>query len=327
MAGLPFENFPARPKLVFMGTPEFAVSTLRALLDHGYAVMAVVSQPDKPQGRGKRVAASPVKRLALERQVPVLQPEKASAPEFCDQIQAMSPDLIIVVAFGQILRKKLLDIPRWGVVNIHASLLPKLRGAAPIQWAVMNNERLTGLTVMRMDEGMDTGPILLQEEVPMIDDETAGHLHDRLSILAGDLMVRALRAMAEGKVKEKPQNSAEATYAPKIDKNMGLVDWSRPGDEVSAFIRALDPKPGAYTLLKTQELKLFSSTVVDGNQAGTIPGRVRGQKDACLVVDSGRGTVGIRELQLPGKKKLQARDFLRGVSIPEGSILGIEHKC
>ena len=322
MAGLPFENFPACPRLVFMGTPEFAVPTLRALLDHGYPVMAVVSQPDKPQGRGKRVVASPVKRLALERQVPVLQPEKASAPEFCDQIRGMSPDLIIVVAFGQILRKKLLDIPRWGVVNIHASLLPKLRGAAPIQRAVMNNESVTGLTVMRMDEGMDTGPILLQEEVRMIDDETTGHLHDRLSILAGALMVRALRAIAEAKVEEKPQNSAEATYAPKIDKDVGLVDWSRPGEKVSAFIRALDPKPGAYTLWKGRELKLFSSTVVERKQAGTIPGRVRGQKDGCLVVETGQGTVGIRELQLSGKKKLQAPDFLRGVSIPEGSILG-----
>jgi methionyl-tRNA formyltransferase len=325
MAGLSFENFPARPKLVFMGTPEFAVPTLRALLDHGYPVMALVTQPDKPQGRGKRVIHSPVKRLALERQVPVLQPEKASAPDFCDQIQAMSPDLIIVVAFGQILRKRLLDIPRWGVVNIHASLLPKLRGAAPIQWAVMNNETLTGLTVMRMDEGMDTGPILLQEGVPVFEDETAGHLHDRLSVMAGDLMVGALTAMAEGRVREKPQNSAEATYAPKIDKDMGLVEWSRPGDKVSAFIRALDPKPGAYTLWKGQELKLFSSTVIDRNQTGAVPGRVRGQKDGCLVVDTGQGTVGIRELQLPGKKKLHSPDFLRGVSIPEGSVLGIEH--
>ena len=325
MAGFPFENFPARPKLVFMGTPDFAVPTLRALLDNGYSVMAVVSQPDKPQGRGKRVVASPVKRLALERRIPILQPEKASAPEFCSHLQAMSPDLIIVVAFGQILRKRLLDIPRCGVVNIHASLLPKLRGAAPIQRAVMNNETVTGLTVMRMDEGMDTGPILFQEEVPVMGDETAGHLHDRLSILAGDLMVRALRAMVEGKVQEKPQRNAEATYARKIEKDMGPVDWSRPGDKVSAFIRALDPKPGAYTLWKGQELKLFSSTVVDGYRSGTVPGRVSGQKDGCLVVETGRGTVGIRELQLPGKKRIAARDFLRGVSIPEGSILGGEH--
>jgi methionyl-tRNA formyltransferase len=185
MGGLPFENFPVRPRLIFMGTPEFAVPTLRALLDHGYPVMAVVSQPERPQGRGKRVIASPVKRLALERKVPVLQPEKASAPDFCDQIQRMSPDLIVVVAFGQILRKRLLDIPRWGVVNIHASLLSKMRGAAPIQWAILNNEILTGLTVMRMDEGMDTGPILLQEEVSIFEDETGGRLHDRLSIMAG----------------------------------------------------------------------------------------------------------------------------------------------
>lgn len=325
MAGHPSENLPARPRLVFMGTPEFAVPTLRALLDHRYPVVAVVTRPDKPQGRGKRIVASPVKRLALERQVPVLQPENASAPEFCDQIQALSPDLIIVVAFGQILRKRLLDIPRWGVVNIHASLLPRLRGAAPIQWAVMNNETRTGLTVMRMDEGLDTGPILVQEAVAMADDETAGRLHDRLSVLAGDLMVRALRAMAEGRVQEEPQNNREATYAPKLDKDIGLVDWSGPATKVSAFIRALDPKPGAYTMWKNQILKLFSSTVVDGNQAGTTPGLVRGRRGGCLVVDTGRGTVGIRELQFPGKKRLPTPDFLRGVSIPEGTVLGIDH--
>jgi len=324
MSDLSFENFPVRPQLIFMGTPEFGVPTLRALLDHGYPVLAVVSQPDKPQGRGKRLAHSPVKRLALERRVPVLQPEKASAPDFCDQIRAMSPDLIIVVAFGQILKKGLLDIPGWGVVNIHASLLPKLRGAAPIQWAVMNNESYTGLTVMHMDEGMDTGPILLQEEVAVLEDETAGRLHDRLSVLAGELMIRALRAMSEGVVRERPQNSGEATYAPKIDKDMGPVDWSRPADRVSAFIRALDPKPGAHTLWKGRELRLFASTVIDGGGPGTVAGRVRGQKKGCLAVDTGQGTVGIRELQLPGKKRLPAADFLRGVSIPEGSILGTD---
>jgi methionyl-tRNA formyltransferase len=325
MTDLSFENFPVRPNLVFMGTPEFAVPTLRALLDHGYPLIAVVSQPDKPQGRGKRVAHSPVKRLALERRIPVLQPEKASAPDFCDRIRAMSPDLIIVVAFGQILKKALLDIPRWGVMNIHASLLPKLRGAAPIQWAVMNNEASTGLTVMHMDEGMDTGPILHQKEVPVLEDETAGRLHDRLSVLAGELMIRALRAMSEGTVRAKPQNSGAATYAPKLEKDMGPVEWSRPADRVSAFIRALDPKPGAYTLWKGRELKLFASTVIEGGEPGTVAGRVRGQEKGCLVVDTGQGTVGIRELQLPGKKRLLTPDFLRGVSIPEATVLGIDH--
>jgi methionyl-tRNA formyltransferase len=311
-------------KLVFMGTPEFAVPTLRALLDHGYSVAAVVTQPDRPQGRGRKVAHQPVKRLALERKIPVFQPEKASSPDFCDQIRAISPDLVVVVAFGQILRKRLLDIPAHGVVNIHASLLPKLRGAAPIQWAILNGESLTGLTVMRMDEGMDTGPILLQEEVAILKDETAGHLHDRLSGMAGNLIVEALRAISEGGVDEKPQNNAEATYAPKLDKDMGPVDWSQPAEKISAFIRALDPKPGAYTVWKGQKIILFSSTVIDTGQKSAVPGIVKGERGGCLVIETGHGSVGIRELQLAGRKRLSAPDFLRGFKIPEGTVF-IEH--
>ena len=317
-----FEGFPPRPRLIFMGTPDFAVPTLKALLDHGGHVTAVVTQPDKPQGRGKKVIPSPVKRLALERKIRVLQPESASSPSFCDQIRAMNPDLIIVVAFGQILKKRLLDIPGWGAINIHASLLPKLRGAAPIQHAIMNNEKVTGLTVMRMDEGMDTGPILFKEEVPLMKDETAGQLHDRLSVMAGNLMVGSLRTMAQGSVQEKPQNNAEATYAPKIERETGLVAWSEPAERVSALIRALDPRPGAYTLWKGQEIKLFSSTVTDKTIDRVIPGRVRGRKDAFLEVETGQGSVGVRELQAPGKKRLSASEFLRGVNIPEGSVLG-----
>jgi methionyl-tRNA formyltransferase len=322
MGNLAFEDFPTRPKLIYMGTPDFAVPTLEALLDRGNRVPAVVTQPDKPQGRGKKVVFSPVKRLALERNIPVLQPEKASSSSFCDQIRVMNPDLIIVVAFGQILKKRLLDIPKWGVVNIHASLLPKLRGAAPIQHAIMNNQRVTGLTVMRMDEGMDTGPILFQEEVPVLQDETAGHLHDRLSVMAGELMVRSLKSMAEGPVHETPQDSSEATYAPKIERENGLVAWSEPADKVSALIRALDPRPGAFTLWNGREIKLFSSTVMDKRPGCAFPGRVRGRKEGYLVVETGEGAVGIREMQAPGKRRLPAVEFMRGVPIPEGSTLG-----
>jgi methionyl-tRNA formyltransferase len=322
MGNLAFEDFPIRPTLLYMGTPDFAVPTLEALLDHESRVLAVVTQPDKPQGRGKKVVFSPVKRLALERNIPVLQPEKASSPSFCDQIRAMNPDLLIVVAFGQILKRSLLDIPKWGAVNIHASLLPKLRGAAPIQRAVMNNEPVTGLTIMRMDEGMDTGPILFQEEAPVGPDETAGHLHDRLSVTAGRLMVRSLKAMAEGRVRERAQDASEATYAPKIEREVGLVPWSESAGRVSALIRALDPKPGAYTLWRGQEIKLFGSTVTAEGLGRGFPGRVTGRKDGRLVVETGDGAVGIREMQAPGKRRLPANEFLRGVPIPEGSILG-----
>jgi methionyl-tRNA formyltransferase len=305
-----------------MGTPEFAVPVLKALLDQDYQVRAVVTQPDRPQGRGKRVIPSPVKQLAQERKVRVLQPEKASDPAFREEIRGMAPDLIIVVAFGQLLKRSLLDLPGWGVINIHASLLPKLRGAAPIEWAIINDEPVTGLTLMRMDEGMDTGPVLLQEEVPVLPDETAGHLRDRLSLMAGEFIVKGLRRMAEGSVLEKTQNGHEATYAPKIERDTGLVDWTRSGDEVSALIRGLDPKPGAFTTWNNQELKLYSSTVIDRKRGDAIPGRVLGMGKGCLVVEASHGAVGIREMQVPGRRRLPVADLLRGFSIPEGSVLG-----
>jgi methionyl-tRNA formyltransferase len=322
MAGPPFENFPARPGILFMGTPEFAVPTLKTLLDQDYQVKAVVTQADKPQGRGKRVIPSPVKLLAHERKLRILQPEKTWDPAFCGEIQVVAPDLVIVVAFGQLLKKRLLDIPKWGAINIHASLLPKLRGAAPIQWAIINNEVMTGLTVMRMDEGMDTGPILLQEEVTIQPDETAGHLHDRLSVMAGQFMVKCLDMMAAGLVQEKAQNSAEASYAPKIKRDTGSVDWTQSEEKVSALIRGLDPRPGAFTTWKSQEVKLYSSTVIDRKRRNPIPGRVLGLRKECLVVEAGCGAVGVREMQAPGKRRLPASDFLRGFSIPEGSVLG-----
>ncbi len=254
--------------------------------------------------------------------IEVLQPEKASNDLFCAEIRAKEPDLILVVAFGQILKKKLLDIPRWGVINVHASLLPHLRGAAPIQWTILNDERITGLTVMQMDEGMDTGPILFQEEIPVVKDETAGQLHDRLAVMAGDLMAKSLERMAGKIVKATPQDHTKATYAPKIAKELSLVDWKEDAAKVSARIRGMDPRPGAYTIREGQEIKLFASTVIDRNREEGAPGQVLGLKEGCLVVGTGRGTVGVRELQYPGKNRLPAREFLRGFSIPEGTVLG-----
>jgi methionyl-tRNA formyltransferase len=322
MAGTPADPFPSRPRLVFMGTPDFAVPTLKALLDHGHTVLAVVTQPDRPKGRGKKLTAPPVKKLALDRGIVVLQPEKASDESFCDQVRAKEPDLIVVVAFGQILKKKLLDIPQWGVVNVHASLLPNLRGAAPVQWAVLNDESKTGLSLMLMDEGMDTGPIIFQQEVPVLRDETAGHLQDRLAVMAGDLMARSLERMAGRAVETTPQDHTKATYAPKITKDLSLVNWKEEAAKVSARIRGLDPKPGAFTLWEGNELKVFASTVTDGTWEEGPPGRVLGLRDGCLVVGTGRGTVGLRELQYPGKNRLPAKDFLRGFAIPEGTVLG-----
>ncbi len=322
MTEFPAEPFPGRPRMIFMGTPDFAVPTLKALITRGHDVLAVVTQPDRPKGRGKKLTAPPVKQVALEHGIAVLQPEKASDDTFCGRIREKNPDLIVVVAFGQILKKKLLDVPKWGVINVHGSLLPNLRGAAPIQWTVLNDEAKTGLTVMHMDEGMDTGPILFQEEVPVLQDETAGHLYDRLATMAGDLLANSLERMSGKRITETPQDHDKATYAPKITKDLALVDWKGAAAKVSARIRGLDPRPGAYTLWEGKEIKLFASTVIDLDREEVLPGQVLGLKEECLVVGTGRGTVGVRELQFPGKNRLPAKEFLRGCSLPEGVVLG-----
>jgi methionyl-tRNA formyltransferase len=318
----PRADFPAHPRIIFMGTPDFAVPSLKALVDHGHHVRVVITQPDRPRGRGRKVIASPVKRAATEYDLEVLQPEKASAPEFCEVIRGKNPDLLIVVAFGQILKHRLLEIPSWGALNIHASLLPRYRGAAPIHWAILNNEAISGLTAMRMDEGMDTGPVLLQEEVPILADETAGQLHDRLALLSGDFLLRTLDGLAENRLEERPQDDAEATYTAKIDRQMSLVRWDQPAETLSALIRALDPWPGAFTKYQGKEIKLFASKVVDPEGPDGVPGRVSGQSEGALAVETGKGIIKIRELQISGKKRLAASDFLRGFPLDKGVQLG-----
>ena len=322
MVSLSKENFPSQPRLIFMGTPQFAVPTLEALIHKGHEILAVVTQPDRPKGRGRKQVPSPVKELAVTHQIRVLQPHKVSDDHFCGQIREMKPDMAIVVAFGQILKKNLLTIPGWGVINIHASLLPKYRGAAPIQWAILNSESKTGLTVMRMDEGLDTGPILYQREVPILEDETAGQLHDRLSELAGEVIIEALTDMAKTRVEEIPQDDSLASYASKIERRDSLVDWKQPATKISCLIRALDPRPGAYTLLEGKQIKLFSSTVVDRSGLDGVPGRVVRHTKEAIHVDTGQGMIGIREIQYPGKKRLSIPDFLRGFPLPEGTIFG-----
>jgi methionyl-tRNA formyltransferase len=314
--------FPSQPKLIFMGTPEFALPSLKALIAQDYEILAVITQPDRPKGRGRKLAASPVKSLALAHNIEVLQPERASDESFCARIQNMEPDLIIVVAFGQILKREFLSIPKWGAINIHASLLPKYRGAAPIQRAILNNEPQTGLTLMHMDEGMDSGPILYQTEVLILKDETAGQLHDRLALLAGKVIIKSLTDMAGKPIKEIPQDDSKATYASKIQRSDTRVDWAPPASEISCLIRALDPSPGAYTFLDGEKVKLFASTVVEENGTNDVPGRILRCKSDGIHVQSGQGIVGIREIQYPGKKRLPVSDFLRGFSLPEGTILG-----
>jgi methionyl-tRNA formyltransferase len=315
------ERLPARPRILYMGTPFFAVPALEALVRHGHEIVGVVTQPDRPKGRGKRPASSPVKDFALSKGLDVLQPEKGSDPLFCNEVQERRTDLIIVVAFGQILRRRLLEIPRWGVINVHASLLPSYRGAAPIQRAILRNEAKTGLTIMRMDEGLDTGPILFQEEIEIGEDETAGGLQDRMSRMGGDLMIRALSHMAEHPISETDQDHGHATYAPKIERDICLIDWAESAAGVSARVRALDPRPGAFTFYQGSEIKMFSSRIADAERSDTVPGRVVESRKR-LVVEAKRGAVEIRELQLTARKRMHAAEFLRGLSLPEGTVLG-----
>jgi methionyl-tRNA formyltransferase len=313
---------PERPGIIFMGTPDFAVSSLKSLIAAGHDIRAVVTQPDRPKGRGRSVTPSPVKELALKHSLRVLQPEKVSEDGFLAAIKEIAPDLIIVVAFGQILKKRLLEMPGWGVINIHASLLPRYRGAAPIQRVILNNESSTGLSIMRVDEGLDTGPVLHQKEISILADETAGHLHDRLAAMSGGFLMEFLGKMIRGQIGETVQDSGLATYAEKIDKTMSRIDWSREAAEISALIRGLDPAPGAYTTIGDSNIKLFSSSIPDDKFTRKAPGTVLGNVDGVLRIETGRGVVGVKELQLSGKKRLHIKEFLMGFHLPEGAVLG-----
>ena len=305
-----------------MGTPDLAASALKALISGGHHLLAVVTRPDRQRGRGRKKLPTPVKRLALEHNLKVLEPEKVSDSRFCERIGEMHPDLFIVVAFGQILRRELLNIPRWGAINIHASLLPKYRGAAPIQWAILDDQEKTGLSIMRMDEGLDTGPVLFQEETAILRDETAGSLHDRLAQRAGPLMIAALEKMSAQVVEEQIQDHARATYAPKIEKHMMRIDWTLPAPKISALVRALDPAPGARTTLAGKEVKVFSSRVVDPGSVTGAPGTVLNHSRDALIIGTGQGAVAVGAIQAPGKKRMPVADFMRGFPVPEKAVLG-----
>jgi methionyl-tRNA formyltransferase len=313
---------PDKPKIIFMGTPDFALPSLAHLIQHHYPLAAVVTQPDRPKGRGRKVSPPPVKVLALDSGIEVLQPAKVLDEVFLKEINAKEPDLIIVVAYGQILKKEFLDIPKYGVINIHASLLPKYRGAAPIQCAILNRETETGLTIMRMDEGLDTGPILLQESVPIRPDETAGQLTDRLAEKSGPLIIRFLEEAAKGLIQEEIQDSSKAVYAPKIEKEQALISWHETAAHIAAMIRAYDPLPGARTTLKGEMLKLFHPRFIKEDRQTSDAGRVIKGEGEGLFVETGKGVLEIKEVQYTGKKRMSAIEFLRGFPMPPEIRLG-----
>ena len=310
---------PRTIRTVFMGTPEFALATFEGLLDFGLDVVAAYTQPDRPSGRGNKLTPPPVKVLAEARGIPVHQPLKLRAPEVVEGLRALAPELIVVVAYGQILPKSVLEIPRYGCINVHASLLPAYRGAAPINKVIIDGESETGITTMLMDVGLDTGDMLVKRATAIGPFETAGELHDRLALLGRETIEETLRRLCAGTLAPQKQDDGASCYAPMLKKEDGRIDWSRSAVEIHNQVRGLDPWPGAYTSLDGETLKLAATAPEDGGGAtGTVlSADAGGMRVAC-----GAGVLRIGALQLPGKKRLPAAEFLRGRPLPAGTCLG-----
>lgn len=307
-------------KILFMGTPDIAVPTLKTLIQSKHNVVGVVTQPDKPKGRGKAIGCSPVKETALQYDLPIYQPVKVREESFVETIKEIAPDVIIVIAFGQIIPKSILELPKYGCINIHASLLPKYRGAAPIQWAIIDGETKTGLTTMYMEEGLDTGDMLLKEEVDIAEDETGGSLHDKLAQLGGSLILKTLDAVENGTIVRVKQDDSQSTYVSMLDKKMGYIDFSKSAEEIERLIRGLNPWPSAYTGLDGKTLKIWKADVLEEERAGETGEIVEVRKDAVLI-KTGMGTLALKEVQLEGKKRMETEAFLRGYDIHVGTIL------
>ncbi len=311
---------PEQIRTVFMGTPEFAVGTLEGLIEAGCQMVGVYTQPDRPKGRGKKLAMSPVKELALKHELSVFQPLKMRDPLAIEELMALEPDLIVVVAYGQILPKAVLDIPKFNCINVHASLLPKYRGAAPINMAIVDGETETGVTTMLMDVGLDTGDMLVKRSLSIGPNETAGELHDRLAVLGREAMDETLRQICAGTLQAEKQDDSLSCYASMMKKEDGLINWSRGAQQIHNQVRGLEPWPGAYTALDGEVLKI-AATRVDMTASGE-PGCVLAADKNGVLVACGEGSLLIGELQLPGKKRLPAAAFLSGRQLPEGTKLG-----
>ncbi len=302
-----------------MGTPEFAVPSLQKLFEEGYDVEAVVTQPDKQKGRGMKLGFSPVKEVALKEGVEILQPEKIkNNQDFINRLKEISPDVIVVVAYGKILPEEILKLPKYGCINVHASLLPKYRGAAPINWAIINGEKETGITTMLMDKGLDTGDILLKKSIPILEEDDAETLHDKLSLLGAEVLIETLRRLKEGTLIPVKQDESQASYAPMLDKKMGHIDWNKSAEEIQNFIRGMKPWPGCYTFYGDTMLKIWKVQIVayDGKeQSGTV---LKSKEE--LIVKCGRDALKIAEIQQQGSKRMGIREYLIGHNIPEGTI-------
>ena len=309
-------------RIVFMGTPEFAVPSLQALLDSRHEVIAVYTQPDKPKGRGNKMLPPPVKQLAVSAGIPVFQPQRIRK-ESVEELRALAPDLYVTAAFGQILSQELLDIPKLGCVNVHASLLPKHRGSAPINWCILQGDAVTGVTTMMTDRGIDTGDMLLNAETPIDPAETAGELTERLSHVGAKLLLETLDALEAGTLQRIPQDEAQMTYDPMLDKSMGLPDWTQPAEVIVRRIHGLNPWPGVSVNDRGTRLKLHRAAVCEGSgQPGEI---LTADPKAGLIIACGTGAIRITEMQAPGGKPMNPKDYLRGHQIPVGTVWKEEH--
>ena len=305
--------------IVFMGTPEFATPTLKTLQHSTHSILSVITQPDKPKGRGQKLIVSPIKQVSRDFDLPVLQPKTVNDPEFIDSLNQNRPDAIIVVAFGQILNEAFLKIPTQFCINLHSSLLPKYRGAAPIHRSILNGDVRTGVTSMIMDKGMDTGDILLMQETPILETDSAETLHDTLAKMGGTLILETLRRLEENTLLPTPQNHSLATYAPKLKKEEGLVKWEQPATTLSNQVRGLTPWPGTYTLLNKKRLKILKAQVTEGTP-DDIPGQIARVTDVGIEVGTGQARLIITELQHEGKKSMSAKSFLAGNKIERGIL-------
>lgn len=308
-------------KVIFMGTPDFSVGTLEALVLAGHEVVLAVTQPDKPKGRGKEMQFTPVKECALKYDIPVFQPRRVREAGCIEKLREYNADIIVVVAFGQILPKEILEMTTYGCVNVHASLLPKYRGAAPIQWAIIDGEKETGVTTMQMDEGLDTGDMLLKTVIPIEEKETGGSLHDKLAAAGAKLCVETLEALQHKTVTSISQGETTTSYAKMLDKQLGDIDWEQDAVAIERLIRGLNPWPSAYTNWNGKVMKIWDADVEEG-ESKEKPGTIVKVEKNGFYVQTGKGLLVVRELQIPGKKKMDAGAFLRGYQVKEGEILG-----
>lgn len=309
-------------RIIFMGTPDFSVGTLEALVEAGHEVVLAVTQPDKPKGRGKEMQFTPVKECALRHGIPVFQPKKVRDPECVEELKKYQADVCVVIAFGQILPKEILEMTPYGCINVHASLLPSYRGAAPIQWAVIRGEKISGVTTMQMDEGLDTGDMLEKTEIILDEKETGGSLHDKLAEAGAKLCVHTLDKLVQGDLTPQKQGESPTEYARMLDKKLGDINWEQSAGEIERLIRGLNPWPSAYTDWNGKTMKIWEADAVPGENTEKAPGTITDVTKDDFAVQTGDGQLRVRALQIPGKKRMEADAFLRGYQVKVGEHLG-----